>query len=109
MHGRIVPSRLATSPDGAVLVLWRAQGGDALVATVDGLPVTPDLDGATDLAVAPDGVLVVGGPAGPLRRFRLDGAGWLELEPLAATGFDGGAIAVAPNGRIAFTTPGGIG
>jgi phage tail-like protein len=101
-------SRLAASP-GGVLVLWRQSGGDALVATADGVPVVSGLAGASDLAVTADGVLVVGGAGGPLRRFRPEGDGWLELEPLAATGFDGGAIAVAPDGRIAFTTAAGIG
>jgi phage tail-like protein len=106
--GRLVPWRLATSVDNGLLVLWRNPDGDACVATVDGRPVLTDLAGSTDLAVTPDGVLVVGGADGPLRRFRLVGEGLLELEPLFAAGFDGAAIAVAPNGRIAFTTPTGI-
>ena len=32
------------------------------------------------------------------------GPGWLELEPVGAPGYDGGAIAHTPAGRIAFTT-----
>jgi phage tail-like protein len=109
IRARMVASRLATAPDGRLLVLWTQADGDALVATVDGRPLVTDLAGATDLAFGPDGVLVAGRVGGPLRRFRPQASGWLELEPLAATGFDGGAIAVMPNGRIAFTTASGIG
>jgi phage tail-like protein len=110
IRARMVPSRLAAGPGGgAAVVLWRMPDGDALVATLDGRSLIRDLFGASDLAVASDGVLMVGGAGGPLRRFRPDGDGWLELEPLAATDFDGGAIAVAPDGRVAFTTAAGIG
>jgi phage tail-like protein len=109
IRARLTATRLATAPDDRVLVLWTRGDGDALVATVEGMPSVTDLGDATDLALGPDGVLVVGGPGGPLRRFRPQGDGWLELEPLVAMGFDGGAIAVMPNGRIAFTTRGGIG
>jgi len=48
-------------------------------------------------------------PGCPLRRFQLDGDSAIELEPVEALGYDGGAVAVAPNGRIAFTTPAGYG
>ena len=43
------------------------------------------------------------------RRFQLDGDSVIELEPVEALGYDGGAVAVAPNGRIAFTTAAGYG
>lgn len=105
----LTPIRVATTPVGLLLVLWRAPDDVALVATVDGRPVITNVRGASDFAVGPDGVLVFGGAGGPLRRLRPDGDGWLELEPLASPRFDGGAIAVAPNGRIAFTTPTGFG
>jgi phage tail-like protein len=109
-RGALEPSRLATAPDGELLVLWRRRDDDlALVATVDG-QVLLEVPGGTDLDLGPDGVLVVARePRRPFRRFRPDGDGWLELEPLAAPCYDGGAAAGAPDGRIAFTIRTGIG
>ena len=104
--------RLATGVDGTVLVLWRTPAGDGWVAGLNGVPVLENLSGVTDLVLTGDGVLLTGGPGAPLRRFRIGpGApnGVHELEPLAAPAFDGGALAVAPDGRIAFTRPGGHG
>ena len=101
----LIARRVAPGP----LVLWRAQDGSGAVARPDGT-VLVELADPTDLAVGPDGLLVVGvRPGGPLRRFQLDGNSAIELEPLEALGYDGGAVAVAPNGRIAFTTAGGYG
>ena len=104
--GELEPRRVATGP----LVLWRRPGSaHGVVAQPDGT-VLVEASGATDLDVTADGVLVIGrAPGQPFRRFSQDGAGWIELEPLAAPGYDGGAICVAPNGRIAFTTPAGVG
>jgi phage tail-like protein len=109
-RGQLEASRLAAAPDGALRILWRRPDDDlALVATVDG-QVLLEVPGGTDLDLGPDGVLVVARrPGQPFRRFRPDGDGWLELEPLAAPGYDGGAVAVAPDGRVAFTTLTGIG
>jgi phage tail-like protein len=109
-RGAMEPCRLAVRPDGTLLVLWRRRDdAAALVATVDGV-VLREVAGGTDLDVAPDGLLVVARePDRPFCRFQPDGDGWLELEPLAAVGYDGGAVAVAPDGRIAFTTEDGIG
>ena len=45
----------------------------------------------------------------PLRRFQLGGDSAIELEPVEALGYDGGAVAIAPNGSIAFTTAAGYG
>jgi phage tail-like protein len=65
---------------------------------------------ATDLDVAPDGALVVAcGPGQPFRRFRGDAGEWSEIQPLGAPGYDGGAIAFAPDGRLGFTTASGLG
>ena len=73
-------------------------------------PCSSSLAEPTDLDVSPDGLLVVGmRPGRPLRRFQLDGNSAIELEPVEALGYDGGAVSVAPNGRIAFTTAAGYG
>ncbi len=100
------PIRICAGP----YVLWRQRGGqDAFVARPDGTIVT-EVPAASDITVPPDGTLVVArGPGRSFRRFSPGSGGWTELEPLAAPGFDGGAIAVAPNGRIVFTTAAGIG
>ena len=101
----LVAHRVASGP----LVLWRAQDGSGAVTRPDGT-VLVELADPTDLDVSPDGVLVVGTrPGSPLRRFQLDGDSAIELEPVEALGYDGGAVAVAPNGRIAFTTAAGYG
>lgn len=110
--GELEPRKLAVRPDGAVLVLWCPPAGSdapAVVATVAG-ETQVQVPGATDLDVAPDGMLAVARePGRPLRRFRPDGGGWLELEPAAASGFDGGAIAIMPDGLVAFTTEAAFG
>ena len=101
----LVAHRVASGP----LVLWRAQDGSGAVTRPDGTVLVEVAD-PTDLDVSPDGVLVVGTrPGSPLRRFQLDGDSAIELEPVEALGYDGGAVAVAPNGRIAFTTAAGYG
>jgi phage tail-like protein len=108
-RGPLEPARLAAAPDGTLLVLWRRGDAVALVATVGG-EVLLEVPGGSDLDLGPDGVLVVARePGRPFRRFRPEQDGWLELEPVAAHGWDGGAVAVAPDGRVAFTTAAGIG
>jgi phage tail-like protein len=99
------PSRIAVSSKGP-LVLWRhPRAARAIVSTVDGTVVV-EVPGATDLDTAPDGTLVVARqPGQSFRRFAPNG---LELEPVGALDYDGGAMAVAPNGRIAFTTAEGL-
>ncbi|MFJ7204030.1 phage tail protein [Streptomyces sp. NPDC098789] len=98
------PTRIADHA-GQVHVLWTGPGGGrAVVARADGSRplVVPD---AGDLDFTAEGTLVVArGPGRPLRLFRPDGASWAEIEPLRAPGYDGGAMTVAPDGRIAFTT-----
>ncbi|WP_412543358.1 phage tail protein [Longispora sp. K20-0274] len=116
---RLEPLRIARGP----LVLWRVRGGtEALVATPDGR-VALEVDGATDIETLADGTLVVArAPGQPFRRFRPapgpgtcscsatgaaadhhTGAGWVELEPLAAPDYDGGAVAARPDGAVAYT------
>lgn len=109
-RGALEPCRLAVRPDGTPVVLWRGPSGTpAYVATTDGA-VLVQADGATDLDISPDGMLVVArAPGRPFRRLRPEAGGWLELEPVEAPGYDGGAVAIAPDGVIAFTTAGGIG
>lgn len=104
-HPGMVPARLAEG----LLVLWRG-GGYGVIASPDGT-VQLEVDGAVDIAVAPDGLLVVARrPGQPFRRFQAtDDGGWLEVEPATAPDFDGGAVAVSPAGRIVFTTAAGFG
>jgi phage tail-like protein len=108
---RATPRRLTSARDAGValcpLVLWRAADGRAAVARPDGA-VLFELDGATDLDLGLGGRLVVAvGPGRPIRDFQVEGDQLLEREPLLAPGFDGGAVAIAPNGRVAYTTPPG--
>ncbi len=100
------PIRVCVGP----LVLWRQPSGpDAFVARPDGT-IVAEVPGACAIATAPDGTLIVArSPGRSFRRFTADAGGWTELEPLAAPGFDGGAVAVAPNGRVVFTTAAGLG
>jgi phage tail-like protein len=109
-RGPLQPCRLAVRPDGTPLVLWRGPDGTpAYVTTADG-EVLVQADGATDLDVDADGTLVVARePGRAFRRLRPEAGGWLELEPVEAAGYDGGAVAVAPDGAVAFTTAGGVG
>lgn len=103
---RLDPVRIAGGP----LVLWAAaRGADALVARPDATMLLP-VPGATDIATAPDGTLVVARGAGrSLLRYAPDGKAWTELEPLQAPDFDGMSVAVAADGRVAFTTGAGVG
>jgi phage tail-like protein len=103
------PVRVAAG-SGRVLLLWAGQsGGPAMVAGPDGA-VAVTVPVAGDLELLPDGTLVVAADAGEdLRRFIPGGTGWTEIEPLAAPGYDGGAVAVAPDGRLAVTTADGYG
>lgn len=109
-RGPLEPTRIAAH-GGGLYVLWRRPGSPlGLIARPDGT-VEAEVDGATDIDLTPGGTLVVArAPRRPFRRFqpmRPSGSGWQELEPLGAPGYDGGAICVAPNGRIAFTVAGG--
>ena len=106
-----VPVRLTSAREGAAagcpLVLWRSPDGRAAVARSDGTTLA-ELDGATDLDVGPDDRLVVAfGQGRPIRDFQVQGDRLLEREPLRAPGFDGASLALAPNGRVAFTTAAG--
>lgn len=95
----LVPSRIATGP----LVLW-SRPDASVVARPDGT-VELELGDATDLDMSADGVLVVARTPGlPFQRFRREGDGWVELEPVGAPGYDGGSLAHTPAGRIAYTT-----
>jgi len=98
-HAGLRPTRVTRGP----LVLWTGRG-HGVVAHADG-SVELDVDGATDLELTPSGILVVArGPGRPFRRFVREHAGWRELEPVGAPGYDGGAVTVSPAGRIVYTT-----
>jgi len=106
---RLRPRRVAAA-GGEALVLWSSTGTEPGVVPSAAGAVQVQVGGATDLDVTPDGVLVVArGPGQSFRRFRDGDGGWSEIEPLGARDYDGGAIAVAPDGRVAFTTAGGFG
>jgi phage tail-like protein len=99
----VEPHRVAPGP----VVLWR-RGATGVVADPDGT-VLAEVDGASDVELTPDATLVVArGPGRSLRRFRREGGGVVEIEPVGAPEHDGGALAVAPDGRIAFTTARGL-
>ncbi|MFC4115207.1 phage tail protein [Nonomuraea zeae] len=98
-HGPLEAYRLAVCADGRLLVLWVSPDDThAVVATPEGA-VAVAAPGATDLTVTSGGTLVVAREPGRsfLRFDEHDGA-WLELEPVRATGYDGGAIANHPSG-----------
>jgi phage tail-like protein len=105
-YGPLTPHRVTLGP----LVLWRRPAGAyAVVAGLDG-SVLFEVPGATDLALDTSGQLVIAGrPGEPFRRYRRSGSGWVELEPAAAIGYDGGGIAFGPDGRITFTASDAIG
>jgi phage tail-like protein len=108
-YGRGLHPVRVTARDGVVLVLWAGPGGDAVVASPDGAvaATTPD---ATDLDLTGDGVLVVArAPGRGFLRFRRVADHWVETMPVGAPDYDGGAISVAPDGRVAFTTAAGFG
>ncbi|MEW9553370.1 phage tail protein [Nonomuraea sp. NPDC050783] len=99
-HGPLRPYRLAVGADGPPLVLWVSPHDEhAVLATPSG-EVAVAAPGATDLTMTPGGTLVVAREPGRsfLRFERHDGA-WLELEPVSAAGYDGGAIANHPGDR----------
>lgn len=103
------PRRVAMR-DALLLVLWSdPDTGDALVTAPDGSAAIR-VPGATDLDLTDDATLVVGRrPGQSFRRWQRDGGRWVELTPLRADGYDGGALCTAPDGRIAFTTAEGWG
>ncbi|WP_157641506.1 phage tail protein [Longispora albida] len=108
-HERLDPIRIAAPRHGGPLyILWRpADGGEALVTTPDGA-ILLEVAGATDIEITPDKTVVIARlPGQPFLRYQ-QGTG-LELEPLAAPGYDGGAIAARPDGTVAFTASGTIG
>jgi phage tail-like protein len=104
-YGPLVAHRVAPGP----LVLWRRPAGRyAVIASSDGA-VLFEVPGASDLAIDASGLLVIAQqPGEPFRRYRRSGSGWVELEPVAAQEYDGGGIAFAPDGRVAFTASDGI-
>lgn len=111
-RGAVEATRVATAPDGTILVLWHRADLPPLVADSDGHPVV-EVPGAVDLVARADGTLAVAcRPGLPLRRFApLDGAaltqGVVELDPLAQPGFDGGSVEES-YGRLCCTAARGI-
>jgi phage tail-like protein len=98
-----------TARDGTILVLWAGPGGEAVVASPDG-EIAASTPAASDLELTGAGLLVVARtPGRGFLRFRRVGDDWVETEPFDAPNYDGGAISVAPDGRVAFTTPDGFG
>ena len=92
----------------SLLVLWTSADGSAAVLTSPDGAERLSVSGATDLDFQDDGVLVVARrPGQAFLRFRREGTTWSALEPLRADGYDGGAVTVAPDGRVGFTTSGG--
>ncbi|MEU9078175.1 phage tail protein [Kitasatospora sp. NPDC048538] len=102
------PTRVAALADRLYLLWTAPHGGRAVVARPDGghrLEVGP----ASDLALSADGLLTVAGhPGEPFRRYRPDGDGWTEVEPVRAPRYDGGAVETTPDGRTAYTSDRGL-
>lgn len=104
------PQRLAAHGD-TVAVLWAAPlRAGAVVARPDGtVLVGTDAAGARDLEFDGAGRLVTShGPFPTLRRWGQLGRAWVEELPAACPGFDGGALARTPDGRIAYTSTAGV-
>jgi phage tail-like protein len=90
-----------------VLVLWTGRHRRAVLADPTGRRTAVVRD-ATDVElVGPGHVVVARQPGQGFRRLRAAGLGWVDSEPWAAPGYDGGAIALGPDGRIAYTTAAG--
>ncbi|TCN32788.1 phage tail P2-like protein [Kribbella orskensis] len=108
-HTNLEATRLIVTDEGDVLVLWQdPQGRQSIVATVDGTD-SLDIPDATDIGTATGGLLIVARqPDQPFLRFRTSGGNRVELEPIAADGYDGGAVQIAPDGAVAFTTEDGF-
>jgi phage tail-like protein len=101
-HDGLQPSRITQGP----LVLWTGPG-HGVVASPDGT-MRLDVEDATDIEVTPDGVLVVArAPGQSFRRFARVDDQWMELGPIGAPDYDGGAVAVTPEGRVAYTVAAG--
>jgi phage tail-like protein len=98
------PSRVTAYAD-QVFVLWSSLDSSfAVIASPDGT-ITKVAEDATDIELlGPDAMVVARRPAQGLRRLRLRGRHWTDVEPWAASGFDGGAIARSADGRLALTT-----
>ncbi|SEI82484.1 phage tail protein [Demequina mangrovi] len=100
----VAPARV-TLVAGRPVVLWHG-GGDAVIAETTGREILVDR-AASDIEGTPGGLLVVArGTGEPFRRLRGTGGAWVEDQPLAASGYDGGAVTVGPRGRIVYTTAG---
>jgi phage tail-like protein len=102
---KLDPVRIAAGTGGVVLVLWASPHHESgVVADLEG-DVVAIVRRASDLSLAPDGVLIVARqPGQAFLRYRREGTRWTRLHAVGARGYDGAAIAVAPNGRIAYTT-----
>lgn len=104
-YGPLAAHRVAEGP----LVLWRRSGGEYAVIARSNGDVLFELPAATDLAIDSSGLLVIAQrPGQSFLRYRQSGSGWVELEPVEASGYDGGGIAFSPDGRITFTATDGI-
>jgi len=99
------PSRLAAASDGALWLLTGAGTPGALIVPLAAPAEAFAVPGATDLAFAAPGELVVARlPGQDFLRFRIRPEGRDRMPQLKARGYDGRGIAVAPDGRIVFWT-----
>ena len=108
-RGDLRPTRLVNHPTAGALVLWLDPAG------THGLVCDPwggrelAVPEASDLEVDGDGALVVArGPGSPFRAWRDAAGAWVGIEPVAAPGYDGAAIARDREGTIAYTTDSGV-
>lgn len=99
------PIRVAVSPRGERVLLYRAPAGDCWV-----VPVAMGLD---PLHVGPAGdfefegleaLVIAGAPGDPFRRFKRVPGGWTESRELQGRGYDGMGLVRLPDGSIGFWT-----
>lgn len=104
----VVAATRVTAAAEDVLVLWTSSTERPDVVATPRGRVVVRVAHATDVELTGDGLLVVARrPGEPFATFRRTAGRWIEQEPLRAPGYDGGAVATAPDGRLAYTTAAG--
>ena len=102
------PQRIAISPAGDVVLLYRDPEGDGWVVPFAQPDRVLPVAGATDVAFDTDGYVVVAcGPGQPFVRGLFMAGEWSTGAQLIGRDFDGLGIVTTPDGRIGFWTTAG--